>query len=180
VEIQEAEQKQAEKQVESKKKVDLSTTEVNDIFDRMTRVQRQQITTTYAVDKRFLSMQNRIDKYGQNWKTAVANLESGIGSFEKGDKIGDETFNELKTTIASISNINNLVSSLENTVRTASASSFALQKQQEARADEIAVIARSTGGWGIWVYLLIFQLIIGCVYLWYKKNQDDKAYKVLF
>jgi len=118
-----------------------------------------------------------MDKIG---KTAVANLESGIGSFEKGDKIGDETFNELKTTIASISNINNLVSSLENTVRTASASSFALQKQQEARADEIAVIARSTGGWGIWVYLLIFQLIIGCVYLWYKKNQDDKAYKVLF
>jgi len=172
------EQKQQEVPAESKKKI-LSAEDADEIFDRMSRVQRQHITTTYAVDNRFSSMQNRIDKYGQNWRQALSQLEAGIGSFERGDKIGDGSFNDMKTTIASLSNIKNLITSLERIISSAGDSASALQLQQDAQSADYAEITQNAGGWGIWMYMLILQLIVACVFVWYKKNQDDKAFGVL-
>jgi len=175
----EKERLEQEKLKEAKIKLPYTAEGIEEILDGISRVQRQQITTTYTIDKRFISMQNRLDKYGQNWQNAINKLDSGIASFEKGDSIGDQTFNEMKTTLSSINNINDLITKLEGKVWSTVASTHTLQKKQEAQSQELAEIVENTGGWGIWVYLLIVQILIGALYIWYRKREDDKSYKIL-
>jgi hypothetical protein len=36
-------------------------------------------------------------------------------------------------------------------------------------------ISQSTG-WGMWIYILLFQVIFGVAFMWWKKWKDDKKY----
>jgi len=167
------------KEEEKKPLFALTNEEYDEVFETISKVQRQHITTTYSVDKRFSSMQNRMDKYSQNWHSVSDKIDVAVGSFRGSDTEIGEAFSDMRTTIEGIKNLDNLMTSLHSKASVLKAIADQIYHGQSAHLDHLSQMTEKDSSWGWWLYFLPAQLLVAGLYIWYKKKKDGKQYKVL-
>jgi len=124
-------------------------------------------------------MQNKMDRYSQNWHSVSDKIENAVGSFRGSDTQIGEAFSDMKSTLDSIQNLDLIMSNLQTKTHTLESITETLHKGHSDSLEYLSQMSENSGGWGWWVYLLPLELLFVGLYIWYKKRKDGKLYKVL-
>jgi len=124
----------------------------------------------------------------------LGNVRPGDSSSAQRDiQLVSSSISELRTSVArdmqsaisQIDNVNKQVNQIDRTVTEikrrldkTSDQTDQLEKRMRSNTEQITTQIETSGSFGFWTYFVLFQLMFGVAFMWWKKYRDDQNKKL--